>query len=126
MLQKQMIVFQFCRPVAQRWLASAIVSGALEIGDYLSRRRKYQRIDWRPEAWQWVDPEKEVKSEIMAVRAGFKSRSQVVADGGRDVETVDHETAEDNRRADKAGFVFDSDPRKTAKTGTSQERTSDD
>ena len=56
----------------------------------------------------------------MAVRNGFKSRSMVVAEQGEDVETVDHEIAEDNKRADGLGLIFDSDPRKTEKSGAIQ------
>ncbi len=126
MLQRHMLVHQYCRPVALRWLTAAILAGVLKIDDYVGNRRKYHRIDWRPEAWQWVDPEKEGKSEVIAVRAGFKSRAQVVAEGGRDVETVDAEIEADNRRADENGFVFDSDARKTAKTGVYQETVTDD
>ena len=59
-------------------------------------------------------------AEQMAVRNGFKSRSMVVAEQGEDVETVDHEIAEDNERADGLGLVFDSDPRKTEKSGAMQ------
>jgi capsid protein len=39
---------------------------------------------------------------------------------------VDTEIEEENRRADDKGFVFDTDPRKTAKTGVYQETESDD
>ncbi|HQQ28657.1 MAG TPA: hypothetical protein PKY58_14155, partial [Syntrophales bacterium] len=65
-------------------------------------------------------PVKDQLAEQMAVRNGFKSRSQVVAERGEDVETVDYEIAEGNRRADELGLIFDSDPRKTETSGAIQ------
>ncbi|MBU0994110.1 MAG: phage portal protein [Proteobacteria bacterium] len=120
MLQKQLLSFQFCGPVARRWLDTAVMSGALTIPSFRKNRRRYYRIKWRPDGFAWVDPEKDQKAEQMAVRNGFKSRSQVVAELGHDIEMLDAEIAEDNKRTDKLDLVFDSDPRKTAKTGTSQ------
>jgi lambda family phage portal protein len=128
MIQLQTLVFQLCRPVARAWMDAAVLSGALPIdtADYLRNRRRYLRVLWRPEGWQWVDPEKDEKAERMAVRNGFKSRAQVVAENGFDVEEGDAEIAEDNARADKLGLVLDSDPRKTTAGGAYQETDDDD
>ncbi|HPX12165.1 MAG TPA: phage portal protein [Syntrophales bacterium] len=119
-LQHQVLIFQFCRPVAQYWLKTAVLSGAIDIPDFFRSPGKYFRIQWRPDGWPWVDPVKDQLAEQMAVRNGFKSRSQVVAERGEDVETVDYEIAEDNRRADELGLIFDSDPRKTETSGAIQ------
>ncbi len=48
----------------------------------------------------------------MAVRAGFKSRGEVVSEQGYDAEEIDREIAADNARADVLGLAYDSDPRK--------------
>jgi lambda family phage portal protein len=121
-LQHQIIIHQFCRPIARRWMNAAVLSRALSlgIGDYLKNSRKYLRIKWRPDGWAWVDPVKDQLAEQMAVRNGFKSRSRVVAERGDDVETVDTEIAEDNQRADDKKLIFDTDPRNTASSGTMQ------
>ena len=116
------LIFQFCRPFALRWLDIAVGSGAVEIPDYFDRRRFYRRIEWQPDGWDWVDPFKDVKAAIMEARAGFTSRKRIVARRhGVDVEDIDQEMAEDNRRADDAGLVLDSDPRKTTNGGIYQE-----
>lgn len=120
MLQVQTIAFQMCRPIARAWLDAAVFSGALKIPDYYAHRRKYRRVKWRPDGWPWVDPVKDQLAEQMAVRNGFKSRAQVIAERGGDIETVDQDIAEDNARADRLDLVFDSDPRKTAASGTMQ------
>ena len=46
----------------------------------------------------------------MAVRNGFKSRSEVVSELGYDVEEIDQEIAEDQRRADSFNLFFDQFP----------------
>ncbi len=45
----------------------------------------------------------------MAVRNGFKSRSEVVSEMGYDVEEIDQEIAEDQKRANSFGLCFDCD-----------------
>ena len=119
-LQYQIIIHQFCRPIAERWMDTAVLSGVLKIKDYYENRRKYLRIQWRPDGWDWVDPVKDQLAEQMAIRNGFKSRSQVVAERGSDIEIVDQEISEDNQRADDAGLILDSDPRNTNASGAMQ------
>lgn len=120
-IQMQTLVFQFCRPVARYWMNQAILSGALSIPDYPIQSRQYKRIQWRPDGWPWVDPQKDQKAEIMAIRGGLKSRSQSIAESGGDIETVDREIIEDNARADKDSLIFDSDPRRTTSAGLYQD-----
>ena len=102
---------------------AAILSSALAIAGYFPNKRIYRRIKWRPDGWPWVDPVKEILAEQMAIRAGLKSRAQSVAERGGEVETVDKEISEDNKRADDLGLVFDSDPRKTSSSGAIQKAT---
>jgi len=116
-LQREILIFQFCRPIAHAWLDAAVGSGALSIPGYFPNRRIYRRIKWRPDGWAWVDPLKDQEAEQMAVRNGFKSRAKVIAERGDDIETVDKEIAEDNARADELGNIYDTDPRKTGKAG---------
>jgi len=106
MIIGNVIVFQLCRPILGRWMDQAILSRALSIPDYMENRRKYFRVKWDIDGWEWVDPEKDVKAERDAVRSGFKSRSQVVGERGHDSEAVDSEIAGDNKRADDLGNIY--------------------
>ena len=76
---------------------------------------------WIPQGWQWVDPEKEFKAMLLAIRSGLMSRSEAISAFGYDAEDVDREIAADNQRADDLGLIFDSDPRRTSKDGGSAE-----
>ena len=122
-LQHHTFVFQFCHPVACLWLDVAVASGAISIRDYAENKRAYQRIEWVPDAPGYVNPLQDVMAKLKRVRAGFASRSQIIAEDGYDIEQVDQEIEEENRRADEKGFVFDSDPRKTAATGAAKKDT---
>ena len=119
-IQTQTIVFQMCRPLVKFWMKQAILSGALNIPDFFKNTRNYTRVLWRPDSWDWVDPLKDIKAGVMSVRSGFKSRAQMVAELGMDVEDVDREISEDNKRADESELIFDSDPRRTSGSGLYQ------
>jgi capsid protein len=96
-------------------MKQAVLAGALQAPGFLrggaARRRQYLQAKWIPQGWQWVDPEKEFKALLVAMRAGLMSRSEAISAFGYDAEDVDAEIAADNRRADGLGLVFDSDPR---------------
>ena len=107
--QHQVIVFQMCRPIWRAWIQAAVGSGALP---HASDLAPYYDVKWIPPGFAWVDPLKDIKAQIMAVRAGFKSRAEVVSEQGYDAEQIDAEIAADNARADELGLAYDSDPRK--------------
>jgi lambda family phage portal protein len=119
-LQHNLIVFQFSRPYAIRWLDTAVLAGTVNIPDYLENRRQYLRVDWRPPGWDFVDPLKDGMAQQLHVRNGFKAREDVVSETGYDVEEVDRKQAKDKTRAEKHGLVYDSDPSQTAKSGAIQ------
>ena len=125
MVQHGVLVHQLCRPVWAAWMKQAVLAGALNAPGFArggpARRRQYLAVKWIPQGWQWVDPEKEFKAMLLAIRAGLMSRSEAISANGYDAEDVDREIAADNQRADDLGLIFDSDPRYTSKDGGSAE-----
>lgn len=113
-IQYGVFIFQFCRPVWQTFIEAAVLAGELDARDYQANRADYLAVEWHTPKWAWVDPEKDVKAEVLAIRAGLKSRSMSINETGMDEEEVDRQIAKDNERADQLDLVFDSDPRKTA------------
>ncbi|EEB56093.1 putative phage portal protein [Wolbachia endosymbiont of Culex quinquefasciatus JHB] len=114
MLQHNIMVFQFCRPVWNRWLELAVLCGELRIDEKVAKAAK-EEVKWIPQGFDWVDPLKDQQAQQMAVRNGFKSRSEVVSEMGYDVEEIDQEIAEDQKRADSLNLFFDSDVRTQTK-----------
>jgi lambda family phage portal protein len=113
--QHHTLVFQFCRPLINRWLAQAARVGAVvgETGNvlltatvYIAEQRKFERLKWIPPKWDWVDPLKDRQAEKLAVDSGFKARSDVVEAEGYDVEEVDTRIADDQKRAGTLGIKF--------------------
>lgn len=125
MVQHSVLVHQMCRPVWAAWMKQAVLAGALDAPGFArsgaARRRQYLAVKWIPQGWQWVDPEKEFKAMLLAIRAGLMSRSEAISAFGYDAEDVDREIAADNQRADDLGLIFDSDARYTSKDGGSAE-----
>lgn len=127
MIMAQTIVFQYCRPIVNRWMDTVVLSGRLRIRDYFDNPRKYKRVKWMPDGWDWVKPIEDVKAAVIERRAGFNSRARIIAERtGEDAEVIDRENAEENSRADNSGLVYDSDARVTSGAGVYQEGRSDD
>ncbi len=104
---------QVNRPTWNRWLNVGVLSGALDISprQFNRERKLFQRVNWVPQGWEWVDPLKDVEAEIRAIKAGLQSRSASVSKRGRDIDDVDKEISDDQKRADKLDLTFDSDGR---------------
>jgi lambda family phage portal protein len=119
-LQHQMIVFSFCDPIWRYWVNTAMTAGIIKARDFRKNTPDYYRVKWIAPGWTWVDPEKEVNADKIAVRAGFKSLPQVISERGYDIEEIIAETKAAYDLADKAGIIFDTDVRQTSATGMRQ------
>lgn len=110
-VQRNVLIFQFCRPVWRRWFETAVLSGRITIPD--AERDNVSRLlrpQWQAPGWEYVDPEKDVRAAVRKIRAGLSSRSIEAGKLGVDVEELDVEIARDNARAEALGLVLDSDP----------------
>ena len=105
-IQHSVIIHQLCRPVWQRWLDLAVLSGAIDLPGYDRDRRTYQSVSWLPTRWDWVDPMKDASAEILQIEAGLKSRSQAISERGYDAEQVDREIAAERKRESALGLDF--------------------
>lgn len=104
--QHSVMVYQLCRPVWQRWMDVAVLSGALDLPGYEHKRRSYLSANWLPTKWDWVDPLKDANAEINQIEAGLKSRTQAIAERGYDAEQVDREIAAERGRERALGLDF--------------------
>lgn len=77
-------------------------------------------FDWTEPRREMIDLDSELKGAATAVRAGLTSRSREIRKFGYDPILVDAEIAEDNRRSDELGLVFDTDPRRMSAQGQAQ------
>lgn len=107
-LQHDLMVFQCCQPVWERWLSVAFQTNLLQRP---KNPRDFDCVQWIPQGFEWVDPLKAFQAEQVAVRNGFKSRADVISELGYEVETVDAQSHRDHERAESFGLHFDSNVR---------------
>lgn len=83
----------FREPLHRRWLQAAILAGAVSgpaRADYAQDPARFEAVKFKPRGWSWVDPTKEVNAYKEAERAGYLTKSDVIAmtAGGADLEDV--------------------------------------
>lgn len=100
-VQHHTIVFQFCRPVWDAFIRCQIMQGMVSARAYLDPRSGLQAAKWLPPSWPWVDPQKDAKAAIMEMDANLRSRADIIAERGYDVEEIDRQIAADTRRAER-------------------------
>ncbi|MCB2110834.1 phage portal protein [Albidovulum sp.] len=100
MMQRNLIEAQVLRPLWRRWIDTQALAGAIPADpDALT---DYRNVRFIGPGWAWVDPKNEIEAEIAAIDAGLKSREEVVAGRGRDLEDLDEERARDPRPVEGA------------------------
>lgn len=104
--QNNTMIFQFCRPVWDRFVRVAALAGKIDAAEYESDPSLYHSVEWLTPVAEWIDPEKDVNAEIKAMAAGLKSRTMAVAQRGYDREDLDDEIEEERRDAEKRGLKF--------------------
>ncbi|MEM9765844.1 MAG: phage portal protein [Pseudomonadota bacterium] len=93
MWQRQLLIPRLVRPVWRRWVTTEILAGRLDAPGFEADPEAWLGATFIKPAVPWVDPLKEIAAERDAVEAGFKSRREVIAGRGRDLEQVDAERA---------------------------------
>lgn len=99
MLQRVLIEGQFLRPLWRRWINLKALAGDIPSQDLAA----FQAVRFVAPGWQWVDPQKEVNADVKAIEAGLKSRAEVVAARGRDVDELDEERTRDQSDQSQEG-----------------------
>lgn len=104
--QHSVMVYQLCRAVWERWMDTAVFSGALDLPGFATNRREHLACEWLPTKWDWIDPMKDASAEILQIEAGLKSRTQAISERGYDAESVDREIATERQREAAFGLDF--------------------
>ena len=118
-LQRYMIE-NFHQPIFEAWLDMAVLSGALSLPGYESNPDRYRASKWVPRSWEWVDPQKEVDAYKTAVRCGFKTLAQVIAEQGGDLDDVLLMRQSELAMLDELNIVTDTDPSEVTEGGAVQ------
>ena len=81
----------------------------------------YRSVRWCYPPFHWVDPEKETKSALMAVQAGFRTQADVIQEMGSDFEEVINQRKLEIETAKQLGLSFISDPASATETASKVE-----
>lgn len=100
------IVEDFCDTVFEEWLKMQLLLNNLE-GLPIEKIKKFNNPKWKVRGWPWVDPLKESKANETSVNLGVKSRRQIAAENGQDIEDVYDELAQEKELAEEKGLILD-------------------
>lgn len=105
----------FREELHQVWLHQAVLAEAvrsISIIEYANNPEKFEACCFKPRGWSWVDPTKEVAAYKEAVRCGFTTVSDVIAQtgNGRDLYEILEEREQELDYMEDKGLVFDTDP----------------
>lgn len=90
---QQWWIRSFRQPLHREWMQAATLAGAIpriDLMDYLNDRTRFEAVKFKPRGWGWVDPTKEVAAYKEAEKAGYITKTDVIAAtaGGMDIEDV--------------------------------------
>lgn len=102
--QHQTMVFQFCRPVWNRFMDEAVLSGKLQIPGYTDNRQVYIKVEWVPDRWDWVDPLKDRQGERLAKEMYAKTTRQIAMQEGNNIDDIIRDEQKTAQKLTKAGL----------------------
>lgn len=96
------LVNSFISDIYSSWLYMALLTQALPLSP--SKYEKYNYPLWFPRSWDWVDPLKDSQAAISEINAGLSSKSDVLAEQGRDFEELVETIKSENEMLKEAGI----------------------
>ncbi len=112
---QQWFIRSFREPLHRLWLQRAALSGAIQgvpLAEYAAARSKFEAVSFKPRGWSWVDPTKEVEAYKEAVKAGFTTVADVVAQtsGGQDLAEILQQRRRELDEMEALDLSFDTSP----------------
>lgn len=98
------LIEHFCRPVFESWLLMSMTSGKVKLP--ISEYDTYNKPVWKARGWAWVDPLKENHANQIAINQKTKTRSQIAAEQGMDIEELFQQLAYEEQLAKEYGLDF--------------------
>jgi len=104
---------RFFQPVFDQWLELAVLGNTLDLPTFETEPDRFKRVRWLFRGWNYVDPQKEIQAAKEAVKAGFKTQAQVVAESGGDLEELMASRKREVDQAAQLNLAFDTNPAST-------------
>jgi lambda family phage portal protein len=100
------IIIPQLRKIYRRWLTLEILAGRIDAPGFEDDPESWLAVSFLPPKFSAVDPLKDHQADLLDLQAGLRSRRELVAERGRDLEELDDELAADNARATALGLAF--------------------
>ena len=107
MITEEYLKDHFFQPLFDVWLELAVAAQVLDLPNYELDPDKYRSVHWMFRGWSWVDPQKEVAACKEAIKAGFKTQAQIIAEQGGDIHEVMAARKNEVELAEQLGLNFD-------------------
>lgn len=98
-------VFRICQPTWDGFIDATIISGAAEIGRNVDRSTLYDCTHTAPPI-PWIDPETEVKAQILKMKWGFTSRPRVIRGFGENPDQINREIVRDQKETERLAITI--------------------
>jgi lambda family phage portal protein len=93
----------FHQDIYLEWLRMAFING--QLGNIPQQRfDKFASPRWQTRGWEWVDPLKDAKANLQELQMGTKSRSDILAEKGKDIEEVFAQLKAESDMAEAVGI----------------------
>ena len=96
------IIDDFCQRVSDEILKLEFLKGNAPDPDTV-------QVEWVPEGFEWVDPDKDVKAAIKLNKNLLESKKRIARKRGQDIETIQQEIAEEQEREKELGIFQEAD-----------------
>jgi len=93
-IQQNHIVAQLLNPIWQRFVLLEVLSGRMRAADYETNPEYYATSFLFP-GWPALDEQKKAAADTANLAARLRSRTEIIAESGRDIADVDEEIASD-------------------------------
>lgn len=105
-VRKNVVVFQICQPVFDRWFDTALISGDLIIPANMTEDEA-RAVRWIADPWKAIHPLQDIQAEKEEINAGLKNRDEALLERGIDPEVFDEQAKKTMEREEKMGIAFD-------------------
>jgi lambda family phage portal protein len=103
----------FREPLHALWLRQAVLSRslpAISVESYMMDSERFEAVTWQARKWGWIDPQKDVAASKEAEKAGYTTKTQILAENGIDLEDYIVERKQELEALEEAEIVTDTDP----------------
>lgn len=115
---QRLIRHLLCQRVWNRFIEEMQLSGFAKFPGYHTAEGLWtaRETSWIMPGWRYTNPTEEQEADEKAVKAGFKSRDEIILDSGRDPIEVEDRILAERERAKAKGLQFETDapPKTTA------------